>query len=122
MFQHASGMLVARRIATKKASAEGREAHRDQKRTMVARRIATKNALIFSRSRVGSDRVIRTVKKIHIPAARRDEGKSLGGRGTGTDHRSAHFVSENRSLVEIQRINMHGNTMNNMMFISYLID
>ena len=32
MFQHASGMLVARRIATKKASAEGREAHRDQKR------------------------------------------------------------------------------------------
>ena len=32
MFQHASGMLVARRIATKKANAEGREAHRDQKR------------------------------------------------------------------------------------------
>ena len=32
VFQHASGMLVARRIATKTASAEGREAHRDQKR------------------------------------------------------------------------------------------
>ena len=61
MFQHASGMLVARRIATKKANAEGREAHRDQKRTMVARRIATKNAFFFSRSRGGSDRVIRTV-------------------------------------------------------------
>ena len=64
MFQHASGMLVARRIATKKASAEGREAHRDQKRTMVARRIATKNAFFFSRSRGGSDRVIRTVNKL----------------------------------------------------------
>ena len=73
MFQHASGMLVARRIATKKASAEGREAHRDQKRTMVARRIATKNAFLFSRSRCDSDRVIRTVLE-RIAPTRTNQG------------------------------------------------